>query len=282
MISRRIFGAAVLAFALSGPGAAGAAEAQFADLPGVRIAYHDTGGAGEAVVFVHALAGTSESWKHQIEAFTAAGYRVVTYDRRGWGKSLAVPETGDQPGVSSVDLDALRDHLGIDRFHLVGIAGGSFVSMDYAALHPDHLLSLTLAASTGSIKEPEIVEFSAAIADPNVKWPAISLEVGASYVGSNRAGMAEWEEIFHSARQDGAPFQPLSEPNTFAKLDRIEVPSLVLAAGADQLAPPALMRIWAAHLKGHEWALIPEAGHSVAWENPEEFNRIVLGFIDKH
>ena len=172
--------------------------------------------------------------------------------------------------------------LGIDEFHLIGIAGGSFVGMDYAASHPDKLISLTLAASTGSIKEPEILDFSAAIRHPSVTWPSVWLEVGPSYVGANPDGLARWKEISEAARQDEAPFQPLSSPNTFAKLQSIPTPTLILAGGADQLAPPNLMRIWAKHVKVHDFVVIPEAGHSVAWENPVAFNTVVLTFLDRH
>lgn len=259
-----------------------ASEYKYADLPGVKVAYVDTGGSGQPIVLVHALAGTSENWKYQFDAFSRAGLRVIAYDRRGWGKSLPNSATGPQPGTTADDLHALIDHLGLEKLHLLGIAGGSFVCMDYAASHQDRLLSLTLAASTGSIQEKEILDFSAAIANPAVKWPSITLEVGASYVGANPKGLKEWEEIFERCRQKDAPSQPLSSPNTYAKLQSIGTPTLVLAAGADQLAPPGLMRVWAKHVKQHEWAIIPEAGHSAAWEYPDEFNRIVLGFIGKY
>lgn len=255
---------------------------QYVDLPGVKLAYVDTGGDGEAVILVHALAGTSEHWAYQIDQFSDAGYRVIAYDRRGWGKSVPDPSTGEQPGTSDQDLDRLATYLGLSKFHLVGVAGGTFVNIDYASLHQDKLLSLTLAASTGAIREKEITDFSKAIRHPEVKWPSVWLEVGPSYVGRNPEGLAKWEEISQSARQKGAPFQPRSSDNTFAKLKMINVPTLILAAGADQLAPPDLMRIWATHVNNHEWALIPEAGHSVAWEKPDEFNQIVLGFIDRH
>lgn len=255
---------------------------KYASLPGVELAYLDSGGSGNAIVMVHALAGTSESWKHQINVFSDAGYRVIAYDRRGWGKSTPNEKSGTQPGTSTGDLIALIDFLKIEKLHLVGIAGGSFVCIDFASLYPDRLFSLVLAASTGSVQEKEILDFSAAIANPGLKWPCITLEVGASYVGSNRTGMEEWENIFHHSRQEGAQSQPLSSPNTYSKIASIKAPSLVLAAGADQLAPPGLMRLWAAHLKRHEWVIMPEAGHSAAWEYPEEFNAIVLGFINRH
>lgn len=254
----------------------------YVDLPGVKLAYVDTGGAGDAVVLVHALAGTSESWKHQFAPFQAAGYRVIAFDRRGWGKSLSNGATGPQPGTTAEDLHALINYLGIDKLHLIGIAGGAFVCIDYTALHQSRLISLTLAASTGEVQEKEIADFAAAIANPALKWPCIALEVGASYIGSNRQGLAEWEKIFKHSRQEGAQSQPLSSPNTYTKLKTILTPTLVLAGGADQLAPPALMRLWAAHVTNREWAIIPEAGHSAAWEQPEEFNRLVLDFVARH
>lgn len=42
------------------------------------------------------------------------------------------------------------------------------------------------------------------------------------------------------------------------------------------------MRVWAAHLPQHEWAMVPDAGHAVAWERPEAFNAIVLDFLKRH
>ena len=53
----------------------------------------------------------------------------------------------------------------------------------------------------------------------------------------------------------------------------------MLAADADLLAPPGLMRQWSAHLQNGEWASVPDAGHSIAWEQPEIFNRSVLQFL---
>jgi len=55
--------------------------------------------------------------------------------------------------------------------------------------------------------------------------------------------------------------------NTLAKIAAITAPALVIAADADLLAPPALMRIWAAHLPRHEWAVIHDAGHAMAGSN---------------
>jgi pimeloyl-ACP methyl ester carboxylesterase len=113
----------------------------YAELPGVKLWFTDTGGTGTPIVLLHANTGTSVSWESQAVAFAREGYRVIAFDRRGWGKSLANPATGPQPGSVAADLDALVDHLKLDKFHLVGVAGGGFVSLDYAAWRPERLRS---------------------------------------------------------------------------------------------------------------------------------------------
>ena len=97
---------------------------QYISLPGIKMAYVDTGGNGKAVVLVHALAGTSTHWEFQLGEFSEAGYCVNAYDRRGWGESVPDMETGEQSGTANADLNRLVEHPGIERFHLIGISGG--------------------------------------------------------------------------------------------------------------------------------------------------------------
>ena len=58
-----------------------------AALPGVRLHYTDSGGAGTPVVMLHPNTGNSDIWDKQVPAFAAAGHRVIAFDRRGWGRS---------------------------------------------------------------------------------------------------------------------------------------------------------------------------------------------------
>ena len=263
-----------------GAAATPAARQDFADLPGVRLWFTDTGGTGEPVVLMHPITGTSESWQPQIATLAKAGYRVVAFDRRGWGKSLADPATGPQPGHASEDLHALAGYLSLDRFHLVGVAGGGFVALDYAAWHGDRLRSLVVGASTGSVSDAEIQDFIARIEIPGIRaLPAHYREVGASYRGASPEGMRRWIEIDEHARQPNAPAQPLRSPNTFAKLATIAVRTLVMPADADLIAPPGLMWMWANHVKDARWAVVPAAGHAIAWEKPEIFNANLLRFL---
>lgn len=256
----------------------------YAALPGVRLRFVDTGGAGVPIVLLHPNTGTVEIWEPQISAFARAGYRVIAFDRRGWGKSTPDPAAGSEPGSIAGDLHALAEHLKLDKFHLLGVAGGGFIALDYAAWHPERVRSLIVGASTGALEDKAVADFIARIAIPEIrKQSAHYREIGASYRGANPEGTKRWIEIDEHARQPGAGFQPpLRTPNTLAKIATIPVPTLIIAADADLLAPPALMRLWARHLKDHEWAEIHDAGHAMAWEQPGAFNDKVLDFIRRH
>lgn len=254
-----------------------------AHLPGVQLWYLDTGGEGQPVVLLHANTGTAQAWAAQLQALSAAGYRAIAFDRRGWGKSLADPASGVQPGSVAEDLDALANHLQLPRFHLIGIAGGGFVALDYAAWRPERLLKLVVAGSNGQFNEPLMQAFYARIAIPGVTGnPAVRpyLEVGVAYRAENPEGYARFIEMEHTSRQTDAPAQPMRTPNTFAKVATIQAETLILMGGADLLAPPALMRTWASHLKQVRYVEIPDAGHSINWERPQQFNALVLHFLN--
>ncbi len=254
----------------------------YANLPGVKLWFTDTGGSGTPIVLLHSNTGNSDIWAPQIGAFSQAGYRVIAFDRRGWGKSIADP-SGPQPGSIAGDLDGLVDYLKLGKFHLLGVAGGGFAALDYAAWHPEHIRSLIIGGSTGDLKDKDIADFIARIEIPEIrKQPAIYLEVAPSYRGANVDGVKRWNEINAHSRQPDAASQPLHTPNTLEKIATISAPALIVAADADLLAPPALMRLWAPHMKTYEWAVMPDAGHAMAWEQPEVFNKLVLDFLSRH
>jgi len=255
-----------------------------AELPGVKLWFTDTGGAGPPVVLLHPNTGTVAIWEPQIATFAQAGYRVITFDRRGWGKSIADAAAYAKAGSIAGDLEALVAHLKLERFHLLGVAGGGFIALDYAAWRPERLRSLIVGGSTGAVADKEVADFLGRIAIPHIREQSPHYrEIGPSYRGANPEGVARWIAIDEHARQPGTAFQPeLRTPNTFAKIETIAAPVLVIAADADLLAPPALMRIWAAHLRHHEWAMIHDAGHAMAWEQPGAFNDIVLDFLRRH
>ena len=257
------------------------AREAFAALPGVRLWYTDTGGRGAPVVFLHAATGSSRTWEHQLPAFTQAGYRVIAYDRRGWGRSV-IDTTGPQPGTAADDLLALMDHLGVDRFHVVGTAAGAFASLDFALSFPQRLRSLVVANSIGGVQDADFLDLGQRIRPPQfAALPPDVREVGPSYRAANPEGTRRWVELEAVSRPAGpaAPAQPMRNRITFALLETITLPTLLITGGADLYAPPPVMRLFAARIRHAETVVVPEAGHSTYWEQPEIFNRAVLEFI---
>jgi pimeloyl-ACP methyl ester carboxylesterase len=261
-----------------------AAREALADLPGVHLWFTDSGGRGAPVVFVHAATGSSRVWEYQRPVFAKRGYRVITYDRRGYGRSVADP-SGPQPGTGADDLSALMDYLKIDRFHLVGTAAGGFVAWDYALSFPKRLRSLVVANSIGGVQDPDYQEAMQRLRTPDFLAMSPDMrELGPAYRVSNPGGAERWRELERTARPTSAPPPPQTFRNrvTFALLETISVPTLLMTGDADMYAPPPIMRMFAAHVKGSTAVVIPEAGHSGYWEQPEFFNRTVLEFIGRN
>lgn len=260
------------------------ARETYADLPGVRIWYKDTGGSGVPVVFLHAGTGSSRVWEHQIPAFTAAGYRFIAYDRRGWGRSEVVP-SGPQPGTAAEDLDRLMDHLKVDRFHIVATAAGGSVTWDYALSFPKRVRSMVIANNTGRVEDRAYLDFVATLRPESFgELPPEFREVGPMYRASNAEGTRRWVELEKVSRPEGPrmPTQPLKNRLSFSLLESIEVPVLLIAGGSDLAAPAPLQRYFSERVPHAETLTVPNAGHSTFWEQPEVFNRAVLEFLRKH
>jgi pimeloyl-ACP methyl ester carboxylesterase len=254
-----------------------------APLPGVKLFYTDTGGTGTPIVLMHAATGSVRAWEHQTTAFVQAGYRVVAFDRRGWGRTASEP--GAAPGTAADDLIALMDYLHIDRFHLVGTAAGGFVTFDAALSFPARLRSIVVANSIGGVQDESFVELGRRLRPPEfTAMPPELREVSPSYRAGNPEGTARWVELEKISRPPGPPAaaQPLKNRMTFAALERINVPVLLLTGDADMFAPPPILKMFAAHIRQANTVVVPEAGHSTYWEQPEAFNRAVLDFIRRH
>ena len=253
----------------------------YLELPGVRLWFEESGGEGVPVIFLHAASGTFESWIYQLPSFIQAGYRCITYDRRGWGRSQPIGTTG-QPGCGSLDLHGLVEHLGLDRFHLLATAAGGIVALDYALTYPERVRALAVANSIGGIQDPEYLAVQHRLRPSQIQELPIELrELGPSYRGTNSDGTRRWIEIERTSRQGDthSPAQEVQSPLTRARLATMRVPTLIISGGADLLSPPALMRMLAAPIAGHQWACLPEAGHAAFWEDPEAWNRLVLDFL---
>ena len=221
------------------------------------------------VVFLHAGSGNSRMWEHQTAAFTAAGYRFIAHERRG-------------EGTAADELEALVARLGLERFHLVGTAAGGIVAVDYALSYPQRLRSLVIANSIIGVQDEEYLALSRRLR-PSPQFdalPADVRELGPSYRAADPEGTRRWNELAHAGPP--VPLQPRRNHITFASLETIEVPTLLLTGDADLYTPPPVLRLFAARIPDCESAILPECGHSAFWEQPELFNRTVLEFINRH
>jgi len=265
-----------------------------ADLSTGPVFYRDSGGEGVTVVLLHAASGNSLMWEHQIPAFAGAGYRVLAIDYRG---------VNGRPGAYdwSAQIDALVGNLNIERFHLLGTAAGGGAAFQYALAHPAKVRSLIVANSHGNVTDEDYVAMGKRIR-PSPQFDTLPLdlrELGPSYRAADPDGVAHWLAL--SKRKPGAEgdcggTQPGSavpvctdrfalRPETtvtWAKLERLQVPTLLVSGDADLYTPPSVLRMFLQHMKAAEWAIIPESGHSAYWERPECFNAAVLAFLRKH
>jgi pimeloyl-ACP methyl ester carboxylesterase len=269
------------------------------ELASGNVFYRDSGSKGIPVVFLHGGPGNSLLWEQQIPAFTAAGYRFIAIDYRGIDDRL---RNGNAPEV----VAQLASKLGLAKFHLLGTGSGGNVALQYALAHREQLRSVIISNSNGNVREKEFSEMTNRIRPATFNQLPIEVrDLGPSYRAINPNGVQRWLTLVNAAQTgnminadgkggknsgqghngSGARLDTGSDNRTaatWANLDDLKVPILLMTGDADLYTPPALLRVLAARIKQAEVAIIPESGHSAFWENPDIFNRTVLAFISKY
>jgi 3-oxoadipate enol-lactonase len=257
---------------------------------GIDIDYLLEGEGPETVVMVNGLADEKESWGYQTPDFLEAGYRVLTFDNRGVGKSSMPPGPYTTAQFAS-DTKALVDELGLSGFHMVGTSMGGMIAQEYAIAHGSDLKSLTLS-STYAAPGPFCGRMFAMWADiaPELGVPMVMrdvtlwaftlpfFETRASELEEFEAAMAEIAQPLDAYL---AQLSSIRTHDTTDRLAAIDVPTLVIAGEEDILIPVALSRRLHAAIAGSEWQTTP-GGHASIWEHPKPFNDAVIAFIARH
>jgi pimeloyl-ACP methyl ester carboxylesterase len=257
------------------------AKEGLAVLPATRLWYWDTGGTGQPVVFLHPATGSSQIWGYQQPVFVRAGYRVIAYSRRGYYKSDPVPKAN--LGTASGDLLDLLNFLRVGKCHVVGSAAGCAIGIDFALSNPGRLYSLALACGVGGVQDADYVKMAESIRPPGYdQMPAAFRELSPSYRAANPEGAEKWAALERAAVTGNRFGQTSANRIAWAAIETMTLPVLLIGGDSDLGVPPPMLRFFASHLKNAELVLVPEAGHSVYWEQPELFNRTVLGFIARH
>jgi pimeloyl-ACP methyl ester carboxylesterase len=249
----------------------------FVDAPGARLYVDDTGGTGPAILLAHAQSGNAPVWQHQQQAFSAAGFRVIAWSRRGSAPTELIDGRGDvEPGA---DIDVICGALALDRFHAIGTAAGGGVMLRYATRRPERFRCLVIANSHGDLADPDFRRRCEALRPPPFVWLPVEVrEIGPSYRAANPAGVRRWLDVI--APISGAAM-PGSAPagSQWSDVAGLAMPVLWLTGDADLYMPPPLLGEFHARLPGSEMVVIENAGHSAFWEQPEAFNAAVLSFI---
>lgn len=256
------------------------AKEGYVDVDGARLWYWDTGGEGEVVVLLHPASSSALIWKYQQPVFADAGYRVIAYSRRGHLNTEITDESVTVSGMS--DLLSVVDHLGVERFHLVGLAAGADIVPDVAVSYPERLLSMTIGVTIGNIGDPSYRATDDSLFPEGYRaMPVLLKEVSPNYRESNPEGMKEWLAIEEISRLKRVAIG-LENTLTPEQLAAVEVPLLLFTGDADMYMPPSRLRRYAKYWNDPEVYIFREAGHAPYWEQPVAFNQLLLDFFAQH
>ena len=261
--------------------------------------YYEDHGSGDPVVLIHGYPLSGASWEKQIPVLLAAGHRVITYDRRGFGKS-SQPTAGYNYDTFAEDLHKLVSHLKLRHFALVGFSMGGGEVARYVGRYGSK--DVSKAVIIGGVPpfllktadNPEGVDGSvfetiqkAVAADryaffteffknfyntdlflgKRISEPAVQASWNVAATASPTASLAcvpTWHEDF---RKD---------------LARFDVPTLVVHGDADRIVPFAASGQRTAKLiKGARLAVVKDGPHAVSWTHADEVNAELVSFLGK-
>lgn len=261
---------------------------------GVKLYYEETG-RGTPIIFVHEFAGDHRSWEPQLRHF-GQRYRAIAFNARGYPPS-------DVPGDVSFysqnraadDIAAVLDQLGIGRAHVVGLSMGGFATLHFGFRHAERALSLAVCGC-GYGADPEKREaFREEGANTVAFIRAHGMESFAEryafgptrvqYQNKDPRGFAEFlgqlaehSPVGSANTQLGVQRERPSLYDLVPQMEALDVPTLILTGDEDWpcLLPGLLMK---KHIATAGLAVMPNCGHGINLEDPDQFNRIVGEFL---
>ena len=262
----------------------------------IRIYYEDHG-SGPPVVLVHGYALNGHSWEKQEAALLAAGHRVITYDRRGFGASSR-PSIGYDFDTLAADLHVLLSRLDLRAVVLAGFAMGTGEVTRYLALHgPGRVRAAVLVAPLlpfllKTHDNPDGIDrsvFDALTARITADRPAAMKDfLDRSYnidlLGGDRVSDQAWQNSFYvavSASAHAAVGGVTACLEDFrGDLATISIPVLVIHGDQDRVLPyQATSRRLPALLKNARFTVIAGGPHAIIWTHADEVNQALLDFI---
>ena len=277
----------IAALGLAAPAAANA-QGRMATINGERL-YYEVTGKGAPIVLIHGWSLNLEMWDPQVSALTRC-FRVIRYDRRGFGRSSGTEDaTWD-----AADLEALLDHLGESKVHLLGMSQAGRVALQFAHRNSDRVSSLILHGATppGGFGLP----WSGADRNPFEAWARIAREEGLDAfrrawaahplmeVPAGRPDVRERLAGLLESYRGGRILNPSSpsgpvNPVTMEDLSLISAPTLVLIGKTEVPYLQIVAHALAYYIPNARLIAVPGGGHLINLIDPEAYNATVLEFL---
>lgn len=265
----------------------------------VRLHIEDTGGSGRPVVLIHGWPLSAQAWEPQIPVLEAAGYRVVAYDRRGFGRSDQ-PESGYSYDTLADDLQRVLDECKLQDVTLVGFSMGGGEVARYIGRHGEsRLRSVVFAAAVPPclMKAADNPEGPLTPEKAQEKKDALAAGRAAYFDEFTRNFFSANGELLVSEAQRGeaiamcmasAQHAALACMDSFATTDfrddlkKVTVPTLVIHGDADAIVP-----IEGSGLRTHravphsQLVTVPGAPHGLNVSHAHAFNDALLAFLQR-
>ena len=261
--------------------------------------YYEDHGSGQPVVLIHGYPLSSASWEKQVPVLLDAGYRVIAYDRRGFGKS-SQPTTGYNYDTFAEDLHKVVSKLKLKDFVLVGFSmGGGEVARYIGKFGSKNVSKAVIMGGVPpyllkTADNPEGVDGSVfdgiqkAVAQDRYAFFTeffknfYNTDVHLGKRVSEQAIQASWNTAAIASAYASLACVPTWHEDFRKDVAKIDVPTLVIHGDSDRIVPFASAGERTAKLvKGAELVVIKDGPHNVAWTHAEEVNNALLAFLSK-
>jgi non-heme chloroperoxidase len=261
--------------------------------------YFEDHGTGQPVVLLHGFPLNGQSWERQEAALLQAGYRVIAYDRRGFGQS-SKPTTGYDCDTFAHDLDAVLDALGLQDAILVGFSMGTGEVARYlgrygsskvakvAFLAPLQPFLLQTDGNAGGVPQSVFDEIVAAATGDRYAFLTQFFQ-NFYNLDENLGTRISEDAVRHSwnVATSASWFATTAVVRTWyedfrSDIARIDVPALILQGTADRILPiDATGRRFHQALPAADYVEIDGAPHGLLWTHSDEVNTALIGFLGK-
>lgn len=256
---------------------------------GISLSYEDKG-SGPAVLLIHGFPLTRAMWQPQIEALSAAGFRIIAPDLRGSGSSDATAGPYSM-SLFADDIIALMDMLQLEQASICGMSMGGYVLFNILERHPERVRSAIFMVTRCTSDTPQVRSERLALLDAVWQQGPAALAGRSATVLFAPENLGTNKELLHTVSNWLSAVAPQGMAGTIqALLDRKDYscalatftqPALIIGAEQDQAVTPGELRAIAAGLPNSELHMISGAGHLVNLERPEACNICLLDFLNK-